>query len=296
MFVTSGVPQGSIIAPILFKIFINDLLEHSFYSKIYAFADDIKIVGRPGIELQSDIDFVVNWVAKNGMLIKIDKCQILHAGTSNVKLPYAINETMLPSVPCIKDLGLIFDSDFKFLNHVTALRTKCLRLTGLVFKLFYYRKPELYLKFYRTYILPLIDYGSLLFAGTSVSVDKIIEKIQKTFTRRLYMRVFKTSLVPTYSDRLLTFEIESLKTRYIKQELIFIYRFKTGLFRFNNWHLNCSSRHPNRLILPMINTSRYRSCFMIRPLSHWNKLIPDDRTFKSLSDFKRFLNSLNFDS
>ena len=154
----------------------------------------------------------------------------------------------------------------------------------------------MYLKFYRTYILPLIDYGSLLFAGTSVSVDKIIEKIQKTFTRRLYMRVFKTSLVPTYSDRLLTFEIESLKTRYIKQELIFIFRFKTGLFRFSNWHLNCSSRHPNRLILPTINTSRYRSCFMIRPLSHWNKFIPDDRTFKSLSDFKRFLNSLNFDS
>ena len=136
--------------------------------------------------------------------------------------------------------------------------------------------------------MPLIDYGSVIFAGTSIGVDNSLEKIQRIFTRRLYNRLFGSSVVRFYSDRLSSFALESLKSRYIKIELMTVFRLKHELLQYGSWHLNSSQRHPNRLILPTINTSRYRSCFLIRSILHWNKYVADIKPFKSISEFKDF--------
>lgn len=202
IYIKSGVPQGSILSPILFKIFIDDLLQHKFENKLFAYADDIKIVGRPGKSLQDDLDYISNWALTNSMVLNTFKCETLHLGTNNEKLNYYLCGQAVPTVSYIKDLGIVFDEHLKFAYHISRIQTKCLRLIGLIFRIFARREPDLYINFYQTYILPVVDYGSFVFYGTSNTVDKNIEKIQRIFTRRLFRRVHKTTIVPPYMDTL----------------------------------------------------------------------------------------------
>ena len=174
--IASGVPQGFILSPTIFKIYIDELLKHKFYSHVYAFADNVKIVGYPGPEMQAILNYLSNWAKINFLKFNIAKCEVLHLGSNNISQEYSINVILIPSVSFIKDLGIYFDNELKFSKNISIIQAKCLRLIGALFKIFHYNKPELYLKFYKIYILPLVDYGSILFSGTSAAVDNNIEK------------------------------------------------------------------------------------------------------------------------
>ena len=120
-----GVPQGSHIGPILFVIFINDLVNEVDFSNCLLFADDCKISCLINsiddcIKLQRDLNKLFAWCIRNGMLINIDKCNVISFSRSHnlIIYDYKIDNQSLTRVSLIKDLGVTFDSRLTFTPHL----------------------------------------------------------------------------------------------------------------------------------------------------------------------------------
>ena len=124
----SGAPQGSVLGPILFLIFINDL-EDDISSKVLKFADDTKVFrnvtnGTDKPSLQDDLDKLLKWSEKWQMLFNFGKCKCIHIGHGNMDEEYKIGDAVLGRSTQEKDLGVTFSADMKFQSNVGLLLRK----------------------------------------------------------------------------------------------------------------------------------------------------------------------------
>ena len=122
--VTSGVPQGSVLGPLLFSIFVNDL-PSIVSSPIYLFADDTKIfrvVRNKGdyIALQNDLNSLYEWSLKWQLSFNISKCKHLHFGITHSYGSFYLNGILIDSITSHKDLGITFDDHLKFHEHTNC--------------------------------------------------------------------------------------------------------------------------------------------------------------------------------
>ena len=143
--VLSGIPQGSILGPLLFTIFINDLPDGlSGCCKI--FADDTKLydVSFNHVRLQNDIKSLQIWSDKWKLFFNMDKCKVMHVGKCNPRHDYFIHiETETISITkCSeeKDLGVIFDENLLFDSHIQSIINKSNQMIGIIRRTFTYLK------------------------------------------------------------------------------------------------------------------------------------------------------------
>ena len=129
--VKSGVPQGSVLGPLLFILYLNDIISCIGDCFIKIFADDCKLYlcirkFDKYLSLLHAIINVFSWADLNQLEIALHKCFILHLGSLNPKLPYAVKVPYapLPEVNSIEDLGVIVSSDMKFSDHCLAISKK----------------------------------------------------------------------------------------------------------------------------------------------------------------------------
>ena len=162
--ITSGVPQGSLIGPLIFCIFINDLPEVLKFSDPYIFADDLKLlaVNVDTKDIQQDLKSVENWVDKNKMSLALDKCfKVEFRGNQH---EFILCETAVESSNVIKDLGKHVSKHLTWTTHIDSRMSKvnktfyCIR-RNLEFKV----KTRIKFGLYKSLILPVLTYG-LLFA------------------------------------------------------------------------------------------------------------------------------------
>ena len=115
--VTSGVPQGSVLGPLLFVIFINDLIEKIIanckHTSVFAFADDIKLIGTSSIDLQLALDIVYSWTLNWGLTLNKNKSEHI---TFHNRTPvnFTIGNQNVPHVDQVNDLGIILSKDLKW--------------------------------------------------------------------------------------------------------------------------------------------------------------------------------------
>ena len=122
--VTSGVPQGSVLGPLLFLVYVNDIWRN-IESTIRLFADDCviykKIINNGDIDrLQEDLDRLGEWAAENAMKINPSKCKAVRFTRARVKHPlnYTIGDQLIPEASSCKYLGIIFRNDLNWADHV----------------------------------------------------------------------------------------------------------------------------------------------------------------------------------
>ena len=119
--VGSGVPQGSVLGPLLFSVYINDL-EENLNCKVLKFADDTKIMTSiastdDNIRFQKNVDKITAAGDNIEMFYNYKKCKCMHLGRNNPQFNYTIDGNWLDCIDCEKDLGLNIDNKFKFSEH-----------------------------------------------------------------------------------------------------------------------------------------------------------------------------------
>ena len=112
--VTIGIPQGSVLGPILFVLFINGM-PSEIKNTCKLFADDAKIFCNPlKTLLQHDIDKLSQWSEKWQLPFNVKKCKVLHVGHNNPLIPYIMEGRELEQTVFEKDLGVTMDKELKF--------------------------------------------------------------------------------------------------------------------------------------------------------------------------------------
>ena len=159
--VYSGVPQGSILGPLFFCLFINDLpVFHR--ATPYLFPDDLKLFHTDSKELQDDLDLFEKWVSLNGMEPAIKKC--FHFRLSNVSTQLMLYGTPLKQVSVVRDLGIHIRSDLSFGHHI-QIRLNKANSACWMFRRSLPERVHWHAKLclYKSAILPIITFGSMCF-------------------------------------------------------------------------------------------------------------------------------------
>ena len=158
--VLSGVPQGSVIGPTLFLVFINDS------SKVQIFADDSKIYRhiRSDIDmkaLQDDLHAVDQWSVNWKMRLNTSKCQVLRIGTSRMQENrpiYKLSDACLKNTEEQRDLGVLVDSTLEFDKHIDKCIQKAYASWGIIRRTFERIDPILFNLLYKTYVRPHLEF------------------------------------------------------------------------------------------------------------------------------------------
>ncbi|MBY0581224.1 MAG: hypothetical protein K2P53_06055 [Rickettsiales bacterium] len=231
--VTSGVPQGSVLGPLLFVLFVNDYPDDiSNYTKLYA--DDSKIIGIINInqsssdyqKLQTDIDSAVNWSHNWLMHFNIEKCKVMHVGCRKNKSTHiytmadinGIRRNLSPT--CIeRDLGVLISDNLKVKAQVEAAASAGNRMLGRLKKTFRCRSLQLWKKMYQIYVRPHLEFSIQSWSPYLKSDIALLERVQKRATKTISsIKHFK------YEKRLQILGLTTLEERRTRSDLILQYK------------------------------------------------------------------------
>ncbi|MEL7308662.1 MAG: reverse transcriptase family protein, partial [Pseudomonadota bacterium] len=196
--VTSGVIQGSVLGPLLFTIFVNDIDDNVNNCVLLKYADDIRIYrcfkacpahqNENSYLFQTDVNALMAWSMRWDLKFNYSKCCILHFGRSNIRSPYKLNNHDLTEKKLEKDLGILFSVDFKFDDYIHLIAKKANKQLGLITKVFSLKNPQVIIQLYKTFVRPHLEYNSIIWSPYTKKNENIIEKIQKKLCNILYGR------------------------------------------------------------------------------------------------------------
>lgn len=193
---TSGIPQGSILGPLLFLIFINKLPKVFTSSFSSLFADDHKLAKKivstsDCIALQNDLNLLSNWCTSRRLNVNNKKPDDLTTTYKSqpIKHVYKSDDRATTNVTVKKDLGVEFNGKVKFKNHFLSTTRKCYQIIGFIFRTTkHFKDPNSILKLYYSYVRSRLEYCCSLWNPYYAKYIEMIEKVQRKFTRMLYYR------------------------------------------------------------------------------------------------------------
>jgi len=298
--VLSGVPQGSVLGPLLFLLFINDITDifgKNLTVKLYA--DDVKIysvVDHPGnaAKLQQGLEDLSDWCSKWQMKINVKKCSVLSVGRTCSNRLYSIDKVTLPCVNSVHDLGVHVDSNLRFSSHYDDIVTKAHRRAALILRCFECRDPLLLFRAFTVYVRPILEYCSPVWSPVYIGDIKRIEAVQRRFTKRLsgYSKL-------SYATRLRLLGAEALELRRLKLDLIMMYKVLHGLVEVDtlfNLRVDDRTRGDFKIFKSHCNVNSRAHSFACRRLNCWNSLPNDVRNASSVFVFKSLLSKCDFTS
>ena len=156
--VTSGVPQGLVLGPTLFLIYINDI-DDGVASTILKFADDTKIMRRvtsveDACELQEDLSRMYDWCGEWQMLFNASKCRVMHVGRRNECYDYFMGDMLVETTREEKDLGVYISNNLSPSNHVARAVEKANRVLGITKRIYVNRSRDNILSLYKLLVRP----------------------------------------------------------------------------------------------------------------------------------------------
>jgi hypothetical protein len=292
--VTSGIPQGSVLGPVLFIIFINDLPDElSSYVKI--FADDTKIFraitsAQDNTDLQADLDALLAWSRKWQLQFNATKCKVLHYGRNNPSAEYNLNGTSLIEDSKEKDLGVNFDCNLKFSEHVGIITAKANSRLGIIKRTMHDLQPDIFLPLYKSLVRPLLEYCSPIWNPMLIK-DKIeVEKVQRRATK-----LVKQISHLEYSERLFYLKIDSLNFRRRRTDLIQVFRIVKGIDKipadlfFTFSHEVRTRGHNYKIFKVNSNCNTRLNSFSNRVVNDWNNLKLSTVMCETVNAFKSAL-------
>ena len=263
--VPSGVPQGSVLGPILFLLYSYDSPSnsiHSLYKLNYltdfaSYADDTKLYSQSNSlngysSLKNSLSDVVKWSKINYMSLNLGKCQVLHLGKSNATFEYSVESHCIEETSIIKDLGVWIENKLKFSKHIALIASSANRLIELFKRTFLYITPNILKLFYKTFIRPRLEYANQIW---SLFSKKDIDKLEKV-QRRATKCIRDISNLP-YRERLRIMGLICIENRRKIGDLILTWKIINGVS-------SISLKFP--LVVRRINRCRGHSLYFQPPV------------------------------
>ena len=222
--VRSGVPQGSVLGPLLFNIYLNDLLRklNSIPDvETFAFADDLKLISINPSSLQTALNLVKSWCNTFKLDLNPEKSEHISFCEKQSNCFY-IEHSKIKTVDFVKDLGVVINSKLKWNQHISKITSKAQSLSYLLLRCFSTQDKSAYMKSFKSYVRPLLEYNCTIWNSKKRCDIVQVEKVQKHFTRRLLQKL--NTPFSSYADRLKILNIEILQTRRMQLDLILLYK------------------------------------------------------------------------
>ena len=294
--VTSGIPQGSVLGPLLFLLYINDLPD-GIKNHVSLFADDAKMCGRSSTpdQNQEDLDKLNRW--QKLWLLNFNtsdgKCKVMHVGQNNPKNVYHLGGFLLPTVEIEKDLGVHMTCKFDWKDHISYCVGKATSVMAWITRTVISRDAEVLINLYKSLVRPHLEYCVHLWApfprhGNWECIMEI-EGVQRKFTRLIdgigtlsyEERLKKLSLHNSTS-------LTTLLERRARGDLIETFKIVNGFVNYGK-DLFKISRCGLNLVIPPVKgkpTQEKADFFSRRVVRYWNKLPYRVQSSPSVNSFK----------
>jgi hypothetical protein len=305
--VQSGVPQGSNLGPLLFIIYIDDIVQCVKNSKVLLYADDMKIFRQINSFddcrlLQEDLDRLVVW-SDSGLKFNSDKCVVVRYSRKTRNLlnfSYRMGNTILSVCSSIRDLGVLFDEKFLFSGHIVEICKVAYRNLGFLCRSGSFLKNiDSFKLLYCSLVRSRLEFGNIVWYPYQNYLYDLIEKIQVKFLRFLYFKLMGVySFTVPYSALLLIFGMERLSRRRDVGMLVFLHKLANGVIDDSELLSRLCFLVPRRtsrvqrLFAPHFGHSNLGAQSPINVMMRLYNALPDnvDIFASALASFKRSLN------
>ena len=229
--VTSGVPQGSHLGPLLFILFVDDVKLVLNRLNVLTYADDMKLYMEICNELdlrifQNEVDVFYNWCEKSLLDINVKKCNIITYTRKHATDNFNCNlgNQVVERSNKVKDLGVILDSKLTFVDHLNITINKANNMLSFIKRFsFHFKDPYTIKTLYVSYVRSILEYCCVVWAPYQETYINRLESVQKQFLlfalRKLGWNSFP---LPSYESRCLLINIETLKKRREIAMIIFV--------------------------------------------------------------------------
>ena len=298
--VISGIPQGTVLGPLLFVIYINDILDN-IDSEGLLFADDAKIYRKITCRddakiLQDDIQKLEAWSDLWLLKFHPDKCHLLTLGKFENIMHchrYKVSEKEIEHIFEEKDLGVLMDSELTFAEHIISKVNKANTLVGIIRRSFSYLDGETFVKIFTAFVRHHLEYGQAIWSPYLRKYINMIENVQIRATK-LVDGLGKL----TYQERLAKLKLPTLAFRRLRGDMIETYKhfhkYDRSILPPSFHPRNRPSRNHKYQIQPIRpkdgERGLHNNSFYCRITDTWNKLpsavvdAPTMDTFKNRLD------------
>ena len=300
--VLSGVPQGSVLGPTLFLIYINDIdnAVDVSGSVLKKFADDTKwamVVESEQDKLlfQRGLDNLMQWSIEWQMLFNVDKCHIIHIGRKNQGFEYSMGDRPLEVVDFEKDVGVIIDNTLKPSLQCAKAAKKGQAVLGQLARAVTYRDKVTFFNLYKTYVRPHLEYAVQAWSPWNAGDKEALESVQ-----RRAVGMISNLRGRTYEERLAELCETTLETRRKRGDMIQTYRILSGKDKvsYSTWFTLAGQAPANDMTRTRSETGFQnikrieakgevrRNAFAPRVVAPWNALPNDVKQAPTVNTFK----------
>lgn len=296
---TRGVPQGSILGPLLFSLYANDLPQQLSHCKVHMYADDVQLYLSSPVKsikenidkLNDDLSKIHRWATANGLCLNPNKskCLVIHKKTINPVIEHEIlidNQKIL-IVPTAKNLGIVFNSTLTWTNHINSLVGQTYAKLRSLWSTQSFTPLKVRLLLAKTYVLPSLLYGCELFANCDTTSKRRLKVVFNNIVRYVYglrrfshVSAFSSNIYGVSFDNFLRIRVLLFlhKTIYTQKP-----KYLYEKIRF------ARSNRGKKLILPRhrMLVSEYQ--FFVNSVRLWNLLPQNLQTTRNATHFKKQL-------
>ena len=302
-----GVPQGSILGPVLFVIYINDIVSQVKNCRIHLYADDTVLYFSHNdpthIEnvLNNELKRVYDWMCVNKLSLNLQKTESFLIGSRSLlsrrnALRIKLCGQEIKHKETVKYLGVTLDQQLKWDVHINALFVKAGKLVNYFGRLRHVLNETCLKMLYNSLILPLFDYADLIYGSSALKYTSQLQKLQNR-AGRIILRINPYKHVSNHEiHQILNWD--SLNTRRTKHLNTMVFKclndYSAPYLKkpFDFISCNYSLRSTGTLSLPKPKTEYCRRMFLYRGACNYNKLPSESRCCSSITDFNKMIDNV----